>query len=94
MAVLVPCVVQIVTADGRGETLAVDGGFISVAYDKVYVLGQQAILGHEITLDEAERELALLNPVIYSGEATDEQVQRSHLLKAQIRAGERFQKQD
>lgn len=94
MAVLVPCVVQIVTADGRGETLAVDGGFISVAYDKVYVLSQQAVLGHEITLDEAERELALLNPVIYSGEATDEQVQRSHLLKAQIRAGERFQKLD
>lgn len=88
MAVLVPCVVRIVTADGRSETLAVDGGFISVAHDKVYVLSREAVMGHEVTMDEAHRELAELSTIIDAGEATDDQVQRYHLLQVQIRAGE------
>ena len=38
LAVLVPCVVEIVTADGRSESLAVDGGFISVDHNSVTVV--------------------------------------------------------
>lgn len=91
MAVLVPCVVRVVTSDGRGETLAVDGGFISVAHDKVHILSQQAVRGHEVTLSEAHSELAELTQLIDSGRASDDEIRRSHLLQAQIQAGETSQ---
>lgn len=89
MAALVPCVVEIVTADGRSETLAVDGGFISVAEGHVWILSQTAVLGQEVTLDKAQREAAELRDLERTGEASDEQVHRLHILDAQIRASER-----
>lgn len=89
MAALVPCVVEIVTADGRSETLAVDGGFISVAEGHVWILSQTAVLGQEVTVDKAQREAAELRNLERTGEASDEQVHRLHILDAQIRANER-----
>lgn len=91
MAALVPCVVQIVTADGRSETLAIDGGFISVANDHVWILSQDAVMGDEVTMDRAHREAAELRRLRDDGEITDEQEHRLHILHAQIRAGERVQ---
>lgn len=89
MAILVPCVVSIVTADGRTETLAVDGGFISVAQGHVWILSQSAVKAEEVGLEEAQSEAAELRQLREAGEATDAQVQRLHLLHAQIRAGEK-----
>lgn len=89
MALLVPCVVEIVTADGRSETLAVDGGFISVAEGKVWILSQEAVMGHEVTLDEARTEIASLRLLVDAGDASDDQVHRLRMLDAQVRAGER-----
>nr|WP_255622228.1 F0F1 ATP synthase subunit epsilon [Tessaracoccus sp. OS52] len=89
MAALIPCVVEIVTSDGRGETLAVDGGFISVAQGHVWILSQQAVMGEEVTLDRAQREAAELRALQDKGEASEEQVHHLHILNAQIRAGEK-----
>ena len=89
MAALVPCVVEIVTADGRSETLAVDGGFISVAEGHVWILSQSAVMGREVTLDRAEREASELRELQRTGDADEDQVHRLHILDAQIRAGER-----
>ena len=89
LAVLVPCVVEIVTADGRSESLAVDGGYISVAHGRVSVLSQSATLGHEVGLDEARREASTLEVKAMQGDADDDELHHLRLLQAQIRAGER-----
>ena len=93
MAVLAPCAVEIVTADGRSESIAVDGGFISVAHGRVSVLSQSAVLGHEVGLEEAHREAAGLSTMAYQGQADDQELHRLRILKAQIRAGEAAAKQ-
>lgn len=89
LAVLVPCLVEIVTADGRSESLAVDGGFISVANGHVSVLSQTAELGKEISLEDARKELAPIELKAQQGQADDAEIHRLKMLKAQIRAGER-----
>lgn len=89
LAVLVPCVVEIVTADGRSESLAVDGGFISVANGRVSVLSQLARLGHEVGLEEARREASTLEAKAMQGEADEDELHHLRILQAQIRAGER-----
>ena len=91
MAALVPCVVEIVTADGRGETLAIDGGFISVAEGKVWILSNEALMGGEVTLDAARMEQAELQQAHERGDLTDAELRRLHILNAQIRAGEKVQ---
>ncbi len=91
MAALVPCVVDIVTSDGRSETLAVDGGFISVAHGHVWILSQIAMMGAEVTLDKARRERVDLHEANEKGSLTDAQLHRLHILDAQIRAGEKVQ---
>lgn len=92
MAALVPCVVDIVTSDGRSETLAVDGGFISVAEGSVWILSQDAVMGQEVTLDKAYRAVAELVTLRDAGDITDAQQHRLNILDAQIRAGEKVQK--
>jgi F-type H+-transporting ATPase subunit epsilon len=89
LAVLVPCVVEIVTADGRSESLAVDEGFISVAHNRVSVLAQVATLGHEVGLEEARREASTLEAKAMQGDADDDELHHLRILQAQIRAGER-----
>lgn len=92
MAALVPCVVDIVTSDGRSETLAVDGGFISVAEGKVWILSQDAVMAQEVTLQKAYQEVAELVTLRDSGDITEQQQHHLNILDAQIRAGEKVQK--
>lgn len=89
MAALVPCMVEIVSADGRTEILSIDGGFLAVAHGHVRILTQDGRLAEEISLDAAQHELLELRALRNRGEATDEQVHRLHILAAQIRAGEK-----
>lgn len=58
LAVLVPCAAEVLTAEGNREVLAIDGGFISVADNRVSLLSQFAKVAHEIDLNGAEHELA------------------------------------
>lgn len=92
MAALVPCVVDIVTSDGRSETLAVDGGFISVAEGNVWILSQGAVMGNEVTLDAAYSQRANLEASRNSGEISDEDLHHLNMIDAQVRAGEKVQK--
>ncbi|MBB1483450.1 F0F1 ATP synthase subunit epsilon [Tessaracoccus sp. MC1865] len=89
LAVLEPSMVEIVTAEGASESLMVDGGFISVAHGHVSVLAQFATLGHEVSLEEARKELAPLVLKAQQGQADDAEIHRLKMLKAQVRAGER-----
>lgn len=91
MAALVPCVVDIVTNDGRSETLAVDGGFISVTQSNVWILSQQGVMGEGVSLERAYREVAELRTLRDSGNITEEQQRHLSILYAQIRAGEKVQ---
>lgn len=89
LAVLQPSMVEIVTAEGTSESLMLDGGFISVAHDHVSLLAQFAELGKEVSLEEAQKELAPLVQKAQQGQADDAEIHRLKMLKAQVRAGER-----
>lgn len=89
LAVLQPSMVEIVTAEGASESLMLDGGFISVAHDHVSLLAQFAELGKEVSLEEAQKELAPLVQKAQQGQADDAEIHRLKMLKAQVRAGER-----
>ncbi len=93
IATLVPCVAEALAADGRGEAFLVDGGFLSVAYNRVSLLSQYVRLGHEISLEEAEHELATVKKVVESGRADDETRHRYRRAKAQLEVAHRYRRQ-
>ena len=81
LAALVPCAAEVLTAAGNREVLALDGGFISVADNRVSVLSQFAKVAKEIDLKAAEHELAAAEKRLNAGELDDET--RQHFLRAQ-----------
>ncbi len=81
LASLVPCAAEVLTADGRREILAIDGGFISVAENRVSLLSQYARVAAEIDLKAAEHELAAAEKRLNAGDIDDET--RHHFLRAQ-----------
>lgn len=81
LAAVVPCAAEVLTADGNREVLALDGGFISVADNRVSVLSQFAKVAREIDLKAAEHELAAAEKRLNAGELDDET--RQHFLRAQ-----------
>lgn len=90
MAALVPHAAEIVTVDGRREIVALDGGFVSVAGNRVSLLSQSARLSAEVSAEEAHREHAKLQTRIDKGEATDAEIHRYHLATAQLKAIEKL----
>ncbi len=91
LALLVPCAAEILTKDGKREVLAVDGGFISVAENRVAILSQYGRLAHEILVEEAERERRAAWKRMNEGdnsEATRQHFNRAH---AQLAAAKRAQ---
>ena len=81
LASLVPCAAEVLTVEGNREVLALDGGFISVADNRVSVLSQFAKVAREIDLKAAEHELAEAEKRLDAGELDDET--RQHFLRAQ-----------
>ena len=77
LAVLVPSAAEVLTPDGKREVIAVDGGFISVAENRVALLSQYGRLAHEISLDEAEREYRDADKLLEGGD-TSEPTRRHH----------------
>ena len=57
LSLLVDAVVEIAVADGDVLVAAVDGGFLSVANNRVSILSERALLAEEINVDEARTEL-------------------------------------
>ena len=86
LAALVPCAAEVLTAAGNREVLALDGGFISVADNRVSVLSQFAKVAKEIDLKAAEHELAAAETRLNAGELDDETRQHYLRAQAQVRA--------
>lgn len=91
LAVLVPCAVEILTDDGKREIVAVDGGFMSVENNRVAVLSQFGRLAREISLPDAERELADAEKRLEAGQVDLATHQHERRAQAQIRAARRYQ---
>ena len=91
LGVLVPGGVEILSDEPKREIVAVDGGFISVAQNRVSILSEYARMADEISLREAERELAEAQSRLDAGDDDDEV--RKHYLRAsaQVRAAQKAQ---
>jgi len=91
LAVLQPSAVVIFTEDNQREIIAVDGGFISVSQGRVSVLSEYARMAGEITVSQAEKELAEAQQRLDTGEGSEED--RQHFLRAtaQLRAAQKAQ---
>jgi F-type H+-transporting ATPase subunit epsilon len=91
LAVLQPSAVVIFTEDNQREIIAVDGGFISVSQGRVSVLSEYARMADEITVSQAEKELAEAQQKLDTGDGSEED--RQHFLRAtaQLRAAQKAQ---
>ncbi len=92
LAVLQPSAVVIFCEDGRKrEVVAVDGGFVSVSQNRVSILSEYASMAEEVSIGEAERELAQAQQRLDSGDGSDDD--RKHFLRAtaQLRAAQKRQ---
>lgn len=86
LAGLVPCAAEVLTVDGRREILAIDGGMISVADNRVSLLSQFARVAREIDLNAAEHELAAAEKRLNEGETDEETMQHFRRAQAQVKA--------
>lgn len=84
LSLLVDAVVEIATED-EVVVAAVDGGFLSVAGDRVSILSEHALLSHEIDVDKARAELEAAGNIA----DTDEAAVRLRRAEVRIRAVER-----
>ena len=85
LSLLTDGVVEIVPVDGDRMYAAVDGGFLSVAHNRVSILSQFAALSHEINVEEVRAELEAAQSDSEDAGA-DERVKRA---EARIRAVEK-----
>jgi len=91
LAVLVPCAAEILTVDGTREVVVVDGGFISVADNRVSILSQYGRLAHEILVEEAERERRAAWKRMNEGDNTEATRQHFNRAHAQLAAAKKAQ---
>jgi F-type H+-transporting ATPase subunit epsilon len=91
LGVLEPSAVVIFCEDGRREIIAVEGGFISVSRGRVSILSEYARLSNEMSVTEAEHELAAAQQALDTGDATDEDHRRFDRANAQLRAAQKAQ---
>ncbi|MDR1355510.1 MAG: F0F1 ATP synthase subunit epsilon [Propionibacteriaceae bacterium] len=90
LTVLAPGAAEIIVEDGRREVIAVAGGFMSVFENRLSILTDHAVMGHEISVDEARRGFAKMADMIEKGDYTDEDEHLYNQYLAQIRAGEKY----
>ncbi len=91
LAVLEASAVVVVTEDGSREIVAVDGGFISVSQGRVSILSEYARMAGEMSVAQAEKELAEAQTALDSGDATDDDRQNFQRATAQLRAAQKAQ---
>ena len=85
LSLLVDGVVEIEPVDGERLFAAVDGGFLSVANNRVSILSEYAALSHEIDVAAARAELESAQ-ADSDADGADERVKRA---EARIRAAEK-----
>ena len=86
LSLLTDAVVEIVR-DDEGEVIiaAADGGFLSVAGDRVSILSEHVVLSEDIDIDEARAELETARGLL----PADEAERRLRRAEARIRAVEK-----
>ena len=84
-------VAEVLTVDGRREIVALNGGLISVADNRVSVFSQYGRLAHEISVNEAERELMEADKRLNSGDNSEETRRHHDRATAQLAAAKRAQ---
>lgn len=84
LSLLVDGVVEIKPVDGDDLVAAVDGGFLSVAHNRVSILSEHAALSHEIDVEQARADLESAQ-----GEEGDDARERVRRAEARIRAAEK-----
>ncbi|MDO5534026.1 MAG: F0F1 ATP synthase subunit epsilon [Propionibacteriaceae bacterium] len=87
--VLVPSAVEVLSTEGRREIIAVDGGFISVAENRVSLLNAYARLAGEIDQAAAEQQLNEAQLALEKGDVSTETMQKYHRASAQVRAAQK-----
>ena len=85
LSLLVPGVVEITAVDGDNQVAAIDGGFLSVAANRVTILSEHIVLGHEVDDAAARADLEAAEADSDSDDA-DVRIKRA---EARIRASER-----
>src|SRR3954469_16031583 len=87
LSVLTEAIVEITAEDGHTVFAVADGGFISVANDRVSILSEHAELATEVDVDEARAQLEDAN----AGHWTDgsEAERRIRMAEARLRVVER-----
>lgn len=85
LALLTDAVVEITDDEGNVTVAVVDGGFLSVAGDRVSVLSERAVLSEEINIDEVHAELDTARDI----GNVDESERRIRRAEARLRAVER-----
>jgi F-type H+-transporting ATPase subunit epsilon len=91
LAILVPGGVEIITTENTREIVAVDGGFMSVAQGRVSILSEYARKAGEISLAQAEKELAEAQARLDAGNDDNETRQHFSRASAQVRAAQKAQ---
>ncbi len=84
LSLLSDATVEIDTGEGDTVFAAVDGGFISVAHDRVSILSERAVLAEDIDVSAERSELEAAQ-----GEEGEEAEARVRRAEARIRAAER-----
>jgi F-type H+-transporting ATPase subunit epsilon len=87
LSLLTEAIVEITAEDGHTVFAVADGGFLSVANDRVSILSEHAEMATEVDVDEARAELEDAK----AGHWTDgsEQERRIRMAEARIRVVER-----
>ncbi|PWN04103.1 F0F1 ATP synthase subunit epsilon [Nocardioides silvaticus] len=87
LSLLAPAVVEI-QVDGTEDVVvaAVDGGFLSVANNRVSVLSEHIDLGDDIHVDKAKAELEEARGLLGSNDEAERRIRRA---EARIRAAEK-----
>jgi F-type H+-transporting ATPase subunit epsilon len=86
LSLLTDAVVEISPEEGPVVVASVDGGFLSVADDRVSILSEHALLAEEIDVDEARTELETARNLIGSDDDAERRIRRA---EARIRAVEK-----
>ena len=91
LAVLQPSAVVIFCDDGKREVVAVEGGFVSVAQGRVSILSEYAEMADEVSVSQAEHELAQAQQRLDSGDGSEDDRKNFQRATAQLRAAQKNQ---
>jgi F-type H+-transporting ATPase subunit epsilon len=86
LAVLTEGVVEVRTEADEYWIAVVDGGFLSVAHNRISILSEHAEMSHEIDLEKARHDLERAHA---AGEEDAEHLEAVRLAEAKIRAVEK-----